>query len=285
MSKLIRMTDEYIKDCLSEFEKSLRNNKWADGKFSFSKTLTVDRKAVIYFTAEAWAKTAALLNAFDKEVAWHGVAYRSEDETKDEYFITDIVVYPQEVTGASVEMDTESYTKWLIENDGDERFDNIHMQAHSHVRMPTSPSSVDLNHQEEILNMLGDDDFYIFMIWNKSFDREVKIYDMKKNILFGNSDVSIKLTGGTEDLDSFIKSSKEMVKDKSYNYKKDKYDNKHTEPYDPLPQLRTMYGGSESKDKPTTKTKTKVTGEILGQQGMLEVSNAGNYYESCWRDC
>ena len=45
-----------------------------------------------------------------------------------------------------------------------------HLYAgHSHVNMGTSPSSVDLNHQEEILRMLGDNDFYIFMIWNKSF--------------------------------------------------------------------------------------------------------------------
>ena len=105
-----------------------------------------------------------------------------------------------------------------MQNADDERFNNIHMQGHSHVNMPTSPSSVDLNHQEEILNMLGDDDFYIFMIWNKSFVSTNKIYDLKKNVLFEDKDITVKLEGEHEGLAEFLKTAKDMVKQKSYTY-------------------------------------------------------------------
>ena len=183
--------------------------KLSDGKLSFTKAFSCgDRKAVVYFSAEAWAKMTMLIKEFDKEVAWHGVARRTEDESLDEYVIDDIVVYPQEVTGATVEMDTEKYALWIQENIEDERFNHIYMQGHSHVNMGTSPSSVDLNHQEEILEMLGDNDFYIFMIWNKSFASTNKIYDLK----------TVKIIGQNEGLDEFIKNAKDMVKSKSYAY-------------------------------------------------------------------
>lgn len=218
MSKPIKMTEQYIAECRADLEKALRLTKLTDGKFSFTKTFTIgDRKAIIYFTGEAWAKMAMLIKEFDKEVAWHGVAHRGEDESRNEYVVTDVMVYPQEVTGTTVEMDTEKYAVWLMENAEDERFDNIHMQAHSHVNMGTSPSSVDLNHQEEILNMLGDEDFYIFMIWNKSFISTNKIYDLKKNTLFEDKDITVKIIGGVDDIDTFINCAKSMVKAKSYS--------------------------------------------------------------------
>lgn len=217
MSKPIKMTQQYLDECRKDFEKALSLAKLTDGKLSFTKTFTCDaKKATVFFTPEAWAKMVMLIKEFDKEIAWHGVAARSQDESKDEYIISDIMVYPQEVTGASVEMDTEKYALWLMENDEDERFSQIHMQGHSHVNMAPSPSSVDLTHQEEILNMLGDEDFYIFMIWNKSFVSNTKIYDLKKNTLFENTDVTVKISGGTEDLEAFLQSAKKMVKPKSY---------------------------------------------------------------------
>ena len=216
MSKPIKMTPEYLQQCRDEFEKALASAKLADGKINFTKTFTAGtKKAEVHFTSLAWQKMTALLRSFDKEVAWHGVASRSDDESKDEYIIEDIVVYPQEVTGASVEMDTEKYATWLMENADDERFNNLHMQGHSHVNMGVTPSSVDLNHQEEILNMLGDDDFYIFMIWNKSLSSNTKIYDMRKNVLFENTDVSV--TYEPDELDEFVDAAKEMVTNKTYN--------------------------------------------------------------------
>lgn len=217
MSKPIRLTPEFIEECKKEFVETLGTMKISDGKISFSKILqTVNRKATVYFSEEAWFKMQALIKEFDKEVAWHGVAHRGEDEEKDEYFITDIVVYPQEVTGTTVEMDVDKYAEWLCDNFEDERFNNIRMQGHSHVNMGVSPSGVDLTHQEEILAQLSDDMFYIFVIWNKNNANHMKIYDMKKNILFENGDIEYAVLSDGYGIAEFVKDAKSMVKEKSY---------------------------------------------------------------------
>ena len=214
MSKYIKLTPECIEECLNEFKKDLTTSKWADGYISFRKTLgTISRKAKVFFTEEAWVKMKTLIKEFDKEVAWHGVAFRGEDDSKDEYIIKDILVYPQKVTGASVEMDTEEYAKWIESNIEDERFYDIRMQGHSHVNMQVFASSVDLTHQEAILDQLSDKLFYIFMIWNKKGDRNVKIYDLAKNILFENSDIDIEVVYDGKGLESFVKEAKTLVKD------------------------------------------------------------------------
>lgn len=227
MSRLIKMTHEYMQECRRDFEKALQLAKLSDGKLNFTKTFTSGiRKAKVFFTPPAWAKMVILINEFDKEVAWHGVAHRlGEAEGEEaptgpecEYIITDILVYPQEVSAATVEMDTEKYATWLMENIEDERFNAIRMQGHSHVRMSPNPSSVDLNHQEEILQMLGDNDFYIFMIWNKLFASNIKIYDMRENTLFENSDVVVHILDESGDLNEFLANAKSMVKDRVYSY-------------------------------------------------------------------
>ena len=227
MSRLIKMTPEYMRECCVEFEKALSLTKLSDGKLNYTKVFSGgDQKAVVYFTAAAWAKMVHLIKEFDKEVAWHGVAHRMGeiegeaplDASAKEYVITDIVVYPQIVSAASVEMDTEKYAEWLMKNADDERFSHLFMQGHSHVNMTPTPSSVDLNHQEEILEMMSEHDFYIFMIWNKSFSSNIRVYDMAVNTLYENGDVTVKLLDEDDSLDEFLKEAKSMAKDRGYNY-------------------------------------------------------------------
>lgn len=124
----------------------------------------------------------------------------------------------------------------------DDVFNNIRMQGHSHVNMGVTPSSVDTSLYDRLLDQLDDTMFYIFMIWNKKKDKTIKIYDLKKNVLFDTSDVTVEQLGGDEDADfqnlsedeqkavagflasyrgkkqseAFIKDAKEMVKDKVY---------------------------------------------------------------------
>ena len=262
MSKPIKMTQEFLDECRKDFEKALELTKLADGKLSFTKTFTIPgQKADVYFTAEAWEKMLALIDDFDKEVAWHGVARRGEDLEKNEYIISDILVYPQTVTAANVEMDTDTYAAWIMENVEDERFEHIRMQGHSHVNMAPNPSSVDLNHQEEILNMLEDGDFYIFMIWNKSLKRNIKVYDLQKNILFEDGDISVKVEG-RDGLDDFLKAAKAMVKTKTYTPPARNYGG----PYNPLPPAR---GGVGSSTPPTERPKTRIGAGWSGRQGSL----------------
>lgn len=217
MSKLIKPTNEAIEKLKSDFISALNNMKWENGKINFQANLgTVDRKATVFFTDLAWRKMQALVADFNSEIGWHGVAYRDEDEAKDNYYITDILVYPQEVTGATVTTDQEEYQMWLMNHD-DDVFNNIRMQGHSHVNMSTSPSSVDWNLYKNILDQLEDDMFYIFMIWNKSNARTIMIYDMKKNILFETADVTVKCHDEDGFL-AFMADAKEKVKTKASTY-------------------------------------------------------------------
>lgn len=216
MSKYIQVTDEAIEEIKKDFDEALKSAKLANGKFTFTRDIgNVDRQATLFFTEKAWVKQQALIKEFDDEVAWHGIAYRGDDEESDDYIIEDIMVYPQEVTGATVTTDQEKYQNWLYEQE-DEVFNNIRMQGHSHVNMGVTPSGVDDALYENILEQLEGDMFYIFMIWNKKGDKTIKIYDFGKNILFETKDVEVEIMG--IDLGEFIKESKSLVKKKaSYN--------------------------------------------------------------------
>ena len=245
MAKIIRLTPDVLETVKKEFEKQLLSTKLSNGKFQFTSSFSgVKRDAVLYFTKNAWQKMQALVSGFNKEVAWHGIAKRGDDPEKDEYVISDILVYPQEVTGATVNTDQVEYQTWLM-NHEDEVFNNIRMQGHSHVNMGTTPSGVDESLYDRILAQLEDDMFYIFMIWNKQGQKTIKIYDLAKNVLFETSDVTVTvmaeddpeilsnelsdeekkalrefLVGFREKKrdDAFIASAKEMVKDKVYSY-------------------------------------------------------------------
>lgn len=217
MSKLIKITDEFRAAALREFAEALLRMRMTDGKINYSMPLAnFTRRATVYFTPEAWMKMYMLVTNFDKEVAWHGIAKRGEDAEKDEYIISDILVYPQKVTAATVETDQEEYENWLYELP-DEVFNNLRMQGHSHVNMGVTPSGVDTTHQEKIMRQLDDDMFYIFMIWNKSFAKWIKVYDFAKNTMFETADVDVKILDDDWALDDFLKDAKALVKS-SYTY-------------------------------------------------------------------
>lgn len=211
MSRPIYLTEELKRQALEEFSKSLASLKMSDGKVTYNKSFTYkgDDKAVVLFTPVAYAKMVGLIMSFDSEVAWHGVGHRVKGED-GVYLIEDILVYPQTVSGSTVEMDTEAYAKWIMENDEDERFNNIIMQGHSHVNFSTTPSSVDTNHQESILDQLKDG-FYIFLIWNKKLEHNTKIYDLDTNTLYENADISYGITSEEYDFAGFIDEAKSRV--------------------------------------------------------------------------
>ena len=216
MAKIIKLTQEYLDEARRDFEESLKGLKIADGKINFSKSFgNIDRKATVYFTAIAWLKMQTLIREFDKEVAWHGVAFRGDDPTKDEYKITDILVYPQEVTGVTVTTDQQKYQTWLMEHD-DDVFNNIRMQGHSHVNMGTSPSGTDNSLYERILDQMEDSMFYIFLIYNKRGEKTYKIYDLEKNILFETADVTVKILWDGVDMDAFLADAKAKVQNRTY---------------------------------------------------------------------
>lgn len=217
MSKIIKISAQDFPSIYEEFMQSLRHSRIINGKITFTKQfVNINRKAKIHFSGEAWVKMTALINSFSDEVAWHATAYRDDDESKDEYYIGDIFVYPQTVTGATVTTDQQRYEKWLMDLD-DDTFNNLRMQGHSHVNMGVTPSAVDNTLYDGILDRLDDDMFYIFMIWNKKGDKTIMIYDFKKNILFDTADCEIDIAG--VDINAFVSDARSKVTRRySYTY-------------------------------------------------------------------
>lgn len=216
MAKYIKLTDDIINQCKDDFAQALTGVKMSEGKISFIKTFTCEKKtATIFYTTGAWLKLQHIISYCDKEVAWHGLVKRNEQK-KDEFIVYDIEVYPQTVTGATVNTDQVKYQMWLMDHD-DEVFSDIRMQGHSHVRMGVTPSTVDTNHQEQILEQLGDNDYYIFQIWNKDGRVWSKIYDMEENIMYETSDVETKILSDVVDYNALTDEINSLVKEKTYS--------------------------------------------------------------------
>lgn len=260
MSKIIKMTSQNLDELRRDFEEALKGVKLSDGKINFTKTFgSIQRKATLYFTELAYLKMLTLVREFDKEVAWHGIAKRHDTE-EDAYVISDILVYPQEVTGATVNTDQEKYQMWLMSHE-DDVFDNIRMQGHSHVNMGTTPSTVDTSLYERLLDQLDDTMFYIFLIWNKRNEKTIKIYDLAKNVLFETADVTVSLIEDGTGMEKFLNTAKEMVQDKKYtpttptNYGKPYGYGGY---YGTYGNQQNMYGNSQKKEE-TPKTQTQAT--------------------------
>ena len=207
MPKPIRITDDMKQKAQHEFAELLAELKMSDGKINYSKKFQYEKAAaVLWLSPLAYRKMVALVTACPDEVAWHGSVIR---QAKNEFIIEDIFVYPQEVTGSTVNTDQERYTQWLYEFD-DDAFRKMRLQGHSHVNMGVSPSGVDSGHREKILDQLDADMFYIFMIWNKALKSHTLIYDMENNILYEDGDITVKIVGD-EDMDTFLADAEEKV--------------------------------------------------------------------------
>lgn len=210
MAKMIRVTPELREELVAEFTEYVSKNLMTDGKLNFTKDYSkVDRKATVFFKPLAWFKMQALVAGCDKEIAWRGIAKRLEG---DDYLIEDILCYPQLVTSVTVTTDDEEECNWFS-NLTDDQLLNLRLQGHSHVNMGVSPSATDLSFYNDVIKTLGDDDFYIFQIWNKKGDRTCKIYDCAKNIMFDTTDCSVQILLEDFNLAAWQKESLEMLKE------------------------------------------------------------------------
>lgn len=185
----------------ADAESCLAKAKMADGSFKFKKALDYEKKFVyqkserrakITILPEAYAKMITIIMTQTKEVAWHGVTERI---SATEFLIKDVMVYPQKVTAVTVDTDDEEYTKWMFTLD-DEVFNNMHFQGHSHVDMAVTPSTTDMGHREKITSQLTDEDYYIFMIWNKRLQWSAGVYDMPSNTLYETDDIDVEIDLG-----------------------------------------------------------------------------------------
>lgn len=179
--KWYKLTEALIDNLLAEYKTILLKEK---GTLEITEPLP---KAVLKFSTTAWYKMTTLVKKCDKEVAWHGLVTRGE--CPGEFIVSDVILFPQVVTGATVTSDEAKYTNWILLKD-DATFAKMRMHGHSHVNMLTNPSGVDTTYQKQLLDN-GVDDFYIFLITNKRKEIWVNIYDVANNIIYETKDVTV----------------------------------------------------------------------------------------------
>ena len=192
--KPIQISDSTKTTLIDQFKIYLDKTRLTDGKVEFSKKIdmptTDNTKANIYITATAYLKMMLYVRDTATEIAWHGTVKRYSD--KNAYLIKDVFLYPQILSGATVNTDQEEYNKW-IEELNDETINTMRFQGHSHVNFAANPSDVDLNFYNDILQTLQKNDFYIFMILNKAGDTTFLIYDLEKNLIYENNDIEVHI--------------------------------------------------------------------------------------------
>ena len=184
----IRLNQEHLAT-IREHLDNLLNTYKADEYLTLkldASVCTVDvPKPTVFLTASAYVKMTYLIHTSNKELAWHGTVTKIENN----YLIEDIFVYPQTVTSATVDSDDDKYPIWCM-NLSDEVINKLRFQGHSHVSMSASPSGRDTTNWKDFLNILKEDEFYIFCIGNKKGDYYWTIYDNAINVMFENKDIT-----------------------------------------------------------------------------------------------
>ena len=123
----IVMTEEMVNRYAEELKRTLSNARIYK-KITFSvdpaKTMQPETKPTINFNAIAYLKMLTLVDSCDTECAWHGIVEANEEHTR--FDISDILVYPQTITGTTVQTDEVKYTEWKNALDDD---------TYNHLRM------------------------------------------------------------------------------------------------------------------------------------------------------
>ena len=245
--KRITLDNNTKQDLLQKFETYLNTAKLSDNRINFSAALTPEtdtlEKPTIYISSDAFLKIMLYVQTTTTEIAWHGTVERNTKENY--YYIKDVFLYPQTIAAATVQTDQEKYNNWVVDLD-DDTANTMRFQGHSHVNFGVSPSGTDLTYYNDILQILTKDDYYIFMIINKSGDMSWFIYDLATNLVYETKDIEFKILGANTD---------DLLED----IKKDKANHCET----PARTYNaTVYNNYNKYGYPTTTTKTQPTNDF-----------------------
>lgn len=189
--KFITLSDKIIDDYLKSIREKLK-------KYTLNTTLPTDLeipketviKPTISITALAYVKLKMLIEKTTNEIGFHGTV---EKHGTGKFLITDLYVYPQKAYPAYINTDETEYGMWQAQLPNNV-FRSIRCQIHSHVNMGTTPSPTDITHQHDVVRLLSNpNDFYIFLIVNKSGSFNKTVYDLEQNMIFENQDCTLSL--------------------------------------------------------------------------------------------
>lgn len=222
MAQRITLTKEDTNKATIAFKQFLTKLKTPSFTFKYDLTQTdipKDQRPTIEFTDIAFLKIKALVAQAPGEVGWLGTVTRNNRH----FSIHDVMVYPQTVTSATVTTDDKEYMKWSLK----QNINKLRFQAHSHVNMGTSPSGVDNDLYQQYCQQLDNEDFFIFMIFNKKNEFSCILYDKKNNLRYDTKDIDYKFgsqpnykTWATKQLDTYC--HKPVTKTYPKNYTNNK---------------------------------------------------------------
>lgn len=212
--KRITINETVKQDLIEKFTNYINSAKLSDNRINFSanifeNTLPAEiKRPTVYINSEAYLKMMLYVRDTSTEIAWHGTVER--DISRNLYYIKNVFLYPQKVSGATVDTDQDKYNEWREDLD-DDTYNQLRFQGHSHVNFGVIPSGTDLAYYDDILQVLPKNDYYIFMILNKSGDITLLIYDLATNIIYETQDIDMKII--TEDSNDLINDITETKKE------------------------------------------------------------------------
>lgn len=302
MPKPITMTDAMITECfedvLAEFKKQYAEaleraksgkEKLAKGIFDFNYkpieyTWTDNTsRAKIILEPVAYSKMLMLMFGSDKEIGWHGLITRDEEDASV-FHVNDVILFPQTVTSVTVTADDAKYPDWAM-GLSDDVFAQCRFHGHSHVNMGVSPSGTDLAYYAQSIKAFKNG-FYVFMIMNKRFETFCQVYDFDNNTMYENNEIDIQIgTGFKEELD---KAKKEMIAEQTYSYSgfyrsQNDYGNRS---YGSWPKIepKTPLTKSEKKDSAGSVKNTGEKTKDDGQKQLILPPYVHDDYEPWWKE-
>lgn len=153
---------------------------------------------ILQITQNAENKMQELIKQATGEIGWHGLVKHNVKENI--YKIYDILVYPQEVTSASIIPDQKEFEKWIDQYrlDMDFPFEELRMHGHSHVNMQVFSSGIDDKFQEDLMANVKPGDYYIFLIRNKKGAIAIFLYDRIHEVVLDEKDVTVQIINDIE---------------------------------------------------------------------------------------
>jgi hypothetical protein len=227
--KLITFSSKQKKEIIKRMTNDIQNAKNVkdieDYKLRLFSNLDKIIAPTILYSPKAWLKMCELIEDCTVEIQWHGVVSRNEETNT--FYVEDILVFHQIVSGAGCDVDEEEYAKFLMALMMDPNFDynKLRYHGHSHVNMQVYSSGVDDKYQSDMLPNIQD--YYIFAIGNKKGALVHFVYDTKNNRIFEPNDVqqglsydgvTLDKTWGKDMVAKYTKSPTPIVKSYSAAY-------------------------------------------------------------------
>ena len=167
----------------------------------------------VWITQKASNKMKSYVDLCDDEIGWLCTAV---EQNKNQYIITDAILFEQEVHSTTTEITPEGLAKFaeeILQQDGGvELWNSIKVWGHSHVNMTPTPSGQD-NSQMEIFAD-NKQDWFIRIIANKKGEMKLDLYDFDYGVIYENVPFQIAYNDDEAEIYNKIQEIKAEIEEK-----------------------------------------------------------------------